>query len=518
VRQFLLLCQEAFRLSRDKGIDIEKGVPIPVKIQSEAALNVSKNLLEKEYARNVPKGIKLIQLIRDLGRILEAKLYWSSEPEANRFELIDAPKLLDDKYALAKDLLDHGLKMPHFISERAFKPKQPIYSPSFTFSLNGIFAPVLGIPTAKRWRTPLTVNEFNSLCMYEKREDILRKVIEEIKGKKRAVRGRRKIEKEMPIQVTLLDQPINLANCPVTGGGCNGNLIEYHILKGNVKAFLACDFGESWVKDVRVWVKEIMSDNFKIRCVDVDDFPNLGYILCKICSCVRQIPIGLFEITELNSNVIFELGMAAALNKLTFMLVYPKKIPEKFRSSYPPRPLSGIEYIPYELNKNAIIQVIRDKILPIIDGVTNKIKYNGWCWVIRGECPYEVHPQQVLTVALPSNSYEPFFEELAKLLRELLKDHKIEFLKPAKSLSELCQICRGIKKSSFCIIDTTCNDISTLFALGVAFGKDKKFLQLHNISLCVKRPLTDLRPWAIEYKNINELKSKLHEELQERER
>ena len=55
-----------------------------------------------------------------------------------------------------------------------------------------------------------------------------------------------------------------------------------------------------------------------------------------------------------------------------------------------------------------------------------------------------------------------------------------------------------------------------LFALGVAFGRDKKFIQLHNTSLGQDRPISDLRLWAIEYKNTEQLKNELKKEIPKR--
>ena len=102
-----------------------------------------------------------------------------------------------------------------------------------------------------------------------------------------------------------------------------------------------------------------------------------------------------------------------------------------------------------------------------------------------------------------------FFEqEVFKIIEDIIKplSYSIEKFSPAKSLNELCQICKKVKEASFYIIDTTYNDLSMLFALGVAFGRDKKFIQLHNTSLGQDRPISDLRLWAIEYKNTEQLK------------
>lgn len=522
VRQFILLCRDAFSLAHARGIAIEEGKPTPLKIQSEAAEKVSHDLLLIETIKTIPSGYghKLVRLIQDLGRILEAKLYWSTEPQANRFDIIDSQKFMNDEYTIPKEIIENGLRMPHFISETAFRPKQPWYSiSSFTFSLNGIFAPTLKIPPEKRWRTPLAMHELKYLCSEEKREEIIGKIINEIRGKNRVVRGRKGRKKE-PIgeHRGLFDQPISLNNCPITGHGCNQNLIRYMIEAEKLKAFLAVPFDKhSWMDDPRRWIKTAMTDHFHIRCVDVDDFPNVGYILCKICSSVRQMPIGLFEITELNPNVIFELGMATALNKLNFMLVYRDKIPIEYEKDYPPKPLCGIEYIPYELGENVMIKIIEGKILPTINEAT-KHGENQWCWILRGKCPHKeikVVPNKIF-IGLPYEKNRTFFKELEKLLKKILSKYDTKFFKPAQSLSELCQLCREIRESSFCIVDTTFNDTSMLFALGIAFGKDKKFIQLHDTSLSYERPISDLRSWAVEYRNISELGKSLKEELPKR--
>jgi len=383
--------------------------------------------------------------------------------------------------------------------------------------LNAIFAPFLKVPPEKRWRTPLNVEELKDLFSEERREDIIAKIINEIRGKRRVVRRRKGRGKEaVGEHHVLFDQPVNLSNCPITGYGCNQNLISYVIGRGRMKAFLAVPFDiGSWVYDTRRWVKAAMSDHFQIRCVDVEDFPHVGPILCKICSCVRQMPIGLFEITELNPNVIFELGIATALNRINFMLVYPNKVPAEFRKDYLPKPLAGMEYISYELSENAIIKTIEGKILPTIsETVNNRGEY--WCWILRGECQHkEIGVQPKIFVGLPYDKNPNFFDEIKNLLGDIIKQNVV-FFTPAQTLNELCQLCREIKECSFCIVDTTYNDITMLFALGVAFGKDKKFIQLHNTSLSYERPISDLRSWAVEYRNIPELEETLRGELLKR--
>lgn len=526
VRQFILLCHEAFSIAHRRGIDIENGKPISVEIQSKAAEKESTELLYLELQKSPSwYGPKLVRFIQDLGRILQAKVYYSTEPQANRFEIIDSEKFNIEEYKIPREIIENGLRLPHFLSETSFKPKQPWYSFSFTFSLNRIFAPALKIPPEKRWRTPLRASELKHLFSDEMREETIEGIIEQITGKKRVVRGKRDRKEEfVGKQRSISEESITLANCPVTGYGCKRNLMKYPLAEGRVKAFLAVPFDKhSWVFDSRRWIKNAMTDQFKIRCVDVDDYPVIkgGQILCKICSCVRQMPIGLFEITELNPNVIFELGMATALNKLNFMLVYEEKIPHEYKSNYPPKPLSGIEYIPYEMSENAIIKTLKERILPTITEAIN-YEQNQWCWLLRVECPHqEIRPQpKKILIGLPYDKNPEFFGEVENLLKDILEnmsdEYDVEAFKPAQSLSELCQICQKVRESSFCIVDTTSNDTSMLFALGVAFGKDRKFIQLHDSSFSPERPISDLRSWAIEYRNLNELNKSIVEELPKR--
>ena len=55
-RQFILLCRDSFSLAHARGIAVEEGKPIPLRIQSEAAANLSRNLLLIETIKTIPSG------------------------------------------------------------------------------------------------------------------------------------------------------------------------------------------------------------------------------------------------------------------------------------------------------------------------------------------------------------------------------------------------------------------------------------------------------------------------------
>jgi hypothetical protein len=465
-------------------------------------------------------GQKLATLVLDLGSILRAKLHFSTQPQANRIEIIDSEKLESEEYRIPREIIESGFDLPVFLSEVSFKPRDIKYPMPTTFSLNWIFAPLLEIPPEERWRTELRARELKELCSTETRASTLSKIIGQVQERQRGVR-RRRVE-EPPVLLEAFNvKAISLINCPVTNFGCDQNLMRYNLSEKEDKAFLAAPFDKkNWVFDSRTWIKEVMHEDFKVRCVDVDDVsPSGGRILCKICSCVRQMPIGLFEITELNPNVIFELGMSTALNRLNFLLVFREKISPALANDFPPKPLENVELIPYSLSRNAISKVLGEKVISTIKATKSKATETN-CWAQRMQCPSyeaEIVDRQVF-VGLPFDRNPDFFEEVLSAIRSCssLRGYKIKPYHPSRTLSELCQMCDMVKKSEFCIIDTTYNDLSMLFALGVAFGKDKKFVQLHDTSLTPVRPISDLRPWAIEYPNVSELSLPLQTELTKR--
>lgn len=524
IRLFIWLCRETFTVAYQEKVDVLNGVPINVYLQNKAALNVAKNELDITIPQTINNiyASRLACFIHDIGQILRARLYYSTQPQANRIEIIDPEKFELAGYEIPRELIESGQDLPVFLAESSFKPRDVKYPFPKTFALNGIFAPLLKIPPEERWRTELRAEEIKGLCLTESRSEVLESIVSQIKGKNRVVRKNTKDSKEKGVKTLDLfrntPEPITLENCPVTGRGCNRDLQNYEMsTQSMMHAFLAIPFDKGWVSDPRGWIKDAFLE-FNMVCKDTDDFPNLSYILCKICSCVRQYPFGMFEITELNPNVIFELGMATGLNKFNYLFVFKDKIPTQYKADFPPAPLSGIKYIPYELSSGAILRKVQEEIMPVVNVLAKG--NNKKCKIIDSKCPHQISStgKMKIFVGLPDNNNNNFFDEVYNVIKKITKSptYVLNRHHPAKSLNELCQICNNVRESSFCIIDTTYNNISMLFALGVAFGRDKKIVQLHDTELDHNRPISDLRPWAIEYRNLSELKKLLKAELPKR--
>jgi hypothetical protein len=524
IRLFIWLCREAFDIAYKDKIDIQEGESINVRIQANAAKNVARSELNITIPQNVNNrySSQLAYLINDLGQVLRARLYYSTQPQANRFEIVDPEKLDLQEYDLPRNIIESGYDLPVFLTETSFKPRDVKYPFPKTFTLNRIFSPLLRVPTEGRWRTEIKSDELKGLCLSEHRDKVLQEIVNQIKGRRRKIRTNSKVQTklgsrkdEMTFDIfSEIDRPIALENCPVTDSGCNMNLIEHKKATGeSLHSFLAIPFNEGWVSDPRDWIKEGLSECCSVVCKDIGDFPSIGYFLCQICSCVRQYQFGLYEITEANPNVVFELGMAVGLNKPGFLLVYKKKIPNG--TEFPPPPLEGIKYIPYELTSGSVIKVLTDNVKPIIERPPNN---KNSCTIINAECSHMNIKQtdKMVLVCLPDS--DPFFNEVFPIIEKEVRGqgYSCKLNKPAKSVSELCQLCRGIREASFIIADTTSNNLSTIFALGVSFGRDKKFIQLHNKELSPERPISDLKQWSIEYRNLRDLENELEKEVPSR--
>jgi predicted membrane-bound spermidine synthase len=70
-----------------------------------------------------------------------------------------------------------------------------------------------------------------------------------------------------------------------------------------------------------------------------DEVLSTGPLFCKICKAIRQCGLVVIDISGANPNVMFELGMAVALEKKVILL--------KNREHSVPTDLAGFEYVGY---------------------------------------------------------------------------------------------------------------------------------------------------------------------------
>ncbi len=104
--------------------------------------------------------------------------------------------------------------------------------------------------------------------------------------------------------------------CPITGNSCN-----LPILPDSKKVFVGFQFQSEHykTKSLMVMITEALQN------LDLTPFfPGEHYepihISCEICQTLQQVSICIFEISDSNPNVMFELGLAYILGKLAILL------------------------------------------------------------------------------------------------------------------------------------------------------------------------------------------------------
>jgi len=511
VRRFLMLCAEAFEIAEQRKIDVQSGNPIPVNIQNEASRNVSKRQFLRIERNCGENGRLIMQLCEDIGVILRAKLDHSSTPEACRIELRDPQSIIPD--STLHRILETSQKWSLFQTEEiiSYRPKGRDRPMPSTFILNRIYAPYLDISPRARWRTTFSVADLEGLLTSNKRAETLKNLTPSVS---------QKIPKKKPSSVkqqqrSLLDMPIQLSHCPVTGGGCNQHLLD---MSDKKICFLASPFQPSGrISDARRLIKQTINEDLNIPCYDIGDYPQLGFLLCKICSCVRTYNFGLFEISNINRNVMFELGMAVGLKKYAFML-FCEKLSNISQDKFPPPPLEGIEYVPYEVSRNNIKTALKEKIVPRIQNEKRPLSKRH-CSFMAIDCPeFELQSSKnTVFLGVPRRD-DPYFQEtLANGMRRILEERnlKVKYFSDASEQNDLCEICKAVRSCDFAIIDTSekYENVTMSFTLGLVFGTNRPFIQTHNTDIELEYFLSDTSKWCIRYSNEQELLSGLNDRI-----
>ncbi|GEM_PF-917010 len=126
------------------------------------------------------------------------------------------------------------------------------------------------------------------------------------------------------IQNILLSMPsdnkinINLSNirCPITGQTCNQK-----ICKNKNEVFIAYQFKSEYYSNssIKTAITEAL-ETFKLKPFFPDKHYEPYHITCEICYKIQESPICIFEISDANPNVMFELGLAYMLGNITILL------------------------------------------------------------------------------------------------------------------------------------------------------------------------------------------------------
>lgn len=184
ISNFIELCKYTFYFALEDQHPLREDPGIPVSLQTAAAYKVSKRLFGT-IEGNVPEvGVVLANLLNDLGNILRSRLLkHSSEPEANRLEIIDYNELSNGSYNLLKKVLDEAIIWSVFhelIPSESMRPKNYIRPPGTQLVINRIYAPALEISPRARWRVRLNLMDLENLINSSKRQETYQRLMNTI--------------------------------------------------------------------------------------------------------------------------------------------------------------------------------------------------------------------------------------------------------------------------------------------------------------------------------------------------
>ncbi|MFB0518152.1 MAG: tetratricopeptide repeat protein [Acidobacteriota bacterium] len=138
--------------------------------------------------------------------------------------------------------------------------------------------------------------------------------------------------------------------CPFTGSKCSKTEPEIIVQKDTF--FLAEPFQPEKERDrreraVKNALKEALKEEFSEKCLRVADKEQKEQaFFCSICRSIQCSAYGIVDISELNPNVLLEMGMMFALSKPVFVLV--KSSEEENLKEKLPTDITWMRVIPYE--------------------------------------------------------------------------------------------------------------------------------------------------------------------------
>ncbi|MBW8042527.1 MAG: hypothetical protein FVQ85_21375 [Planctomycetes bacterium] len=464
IRTFLLLGQKIIdkHLNQESSPKLSKFVlPVPVDVQTEIVNNESSEYLDA--IESYKNGALILKLVHYLGKEARDKLL--SNETANehiQFQIKNYPNLEES----AKEILTravtknvfHAYQLSHRTNRRGYVSIKSLV-------LNRLFTPALRIPYRDRWRIDVDVDTINEILQSTKPINI---------SNNRPVK-----------QYTL-----NSAYCPVISGECDK--IDSSITVNN-GCFYASPIQTNWT----AIAKDFFNKQFK-KFEFAPEYPPKGLLTCKICEMIHRNYFGIYEITDLNENVIFELALALARKKHAFAIVNTEAY--KYKQI---KALLGIEYIPYQVVEDEIKEVCKEKIKPEIR------KDEPWNAKEINRLQSKTLQENVLLAMPQTTRY--YTKTLTKKVKSTLEDKFKYKVIPSNDYSKgnwFINLLNTLFDSQYCIIDTTelppqepTNDLITkerldylqrIFILGFAVGFRKKILQGYNTAYC-NRIFTDMQ-------------------------
>ncbi len=483
IRTFLVLAKKILDdWLKAKNTDrLSKSIlPISVDGQTEVINTESSLFLDAVESRE--KGMLLCKLVYFVGNESRQKLL--SNEVANEYIQLQI-KYYDEIEEEVQEILTRAVTNNVFHSYQLFHrtTRRGLVSIK-SLVLNRLLTPVLRIPYRDRWRMDIEARKLNDILgvtypidiSYHKPKD----------------------------QMSIISE-----YCPIISGDCER--ININIDGGG--CFYASPLRSDWTS----FAKAFFEKQFKRFEVAIEHPPK-GDLTCKICEMIHRTKFGIYELTDLNENVLFELALALARKKHAFYIINTEYPVEQVEA------MLGKEYIPYQVVESEIEKICKDKILPIINSQDHPWNYN-----IIEDLKDTIPEKTTILLIMPrkSNYYE---KTLTIGVRDILENelhYKVIFPKEYSTGNQFINIVKDIMRAKYCLIDTTklpsfspreenfsdieLDYLDRIFTFGILIGLRKKILNVFNTAYS-KKLFTDMQGYChFEYAD-----STLFEEIRKR--
>ncbi len=455
VRPFLEFCREMYA----RGDFEDETVPIstiPNQIQDHVLKDRAEHLYNRLRDVNTSEP-ELEALVSGIGNLFLQKSTVSggTENQVIRLEVLDYKKLP----LYTRQLFHRALEYEALVVPNRSRVEKNRPGPSTGFILNRLLCVHFRIFPSSRWDVEVTAKDVEKLLLSP--DEAIKALVG---GKKRVIRKSTKKSTGATFYDHLLMTP-----CPVMERNC-----DYHV-ENHYMGFLAIRLPEEG--KIRVAKELLIAEMARRKSTETpwdlksaEELVPEGDIACKACRRILMCGFGLYEVTKLNANVMFELGIAISNRRKSLILLNTDE------SKEPPEPISSLEYIQYSITARSVGKILDDKIIPAIQNQNSMRGYLG----LGAPDNLESIAKRALII-LPGDDY--YQETIGTSLEKLLSDYGYSCLreKEGRELHELQRAIVRIAESEICLIDTTFKDSVRSLYLGVALGYKKPFANLVDI-------------------------------------
>jgi len=461
IRTFLVLAKKILdEWLRQKNIECLKKTILPISADTQTEVVNTESSLFLDAIETREKGSLMSKLVYFIGDESRKKLL--NNEVANEYIQLQI-KNYDNITQKAQEILTGAVTNNVFHSYQLFHrtTRRGVISIK-SLILNRLLTPALRIPYRDRWPMDIEAKKLNEILGCSSPIDI----------------SYHKPRKSFFSQY-----------CPVISGDCDR--IDPN-LKGE-GCFYASPIRSDWTSLARDFFGKQFS-KFEIAI----EHPPKGDLTCKICEMIHRNKCGIYELTDLNENVVFELALALSRGKHAFFVVNTEYPVEQIEA------MLGKEYVPYQVVKNEIEEMCREKISPIINSGDDP--WNAE--IIKKVDITPVDKTVLLVMPRKSRYYEGTLTSGVKNILEKEMGYQVIFPTQYSSGNWFINLVKDIKKAKYCFIDTTklceyykfeerfspkeLDYLQRLFIFGLAVGFRKIILHGYNIAYS-KKIFTDMQ-------------------------